>query len=164
MTKISYDTVKISDIEAIMKIEQTDFSAEEALSCEAVLEEIQLIPDSFLVARNEAGQVVGYISGPTSSERYLKDEMFEHNEASKPEDTYQIVTSLAIHPDYQGLGIATELLEQLAQKSAEAGRKAVSLTCHDYLIPYYEKHGFVNEGLSESKFAGEAWYNLVRKL
>ena len=31
----------------------------------------------------------------------------------------------------------------------------------DYLIPYYEKQGFTNEGLSESQYAGEVWYNLV---
>ncbi|GBG96520.1 GNAT family N-acetyltransferase [Lactococcus termiticola] len=164
MTKISYDTVKPSDIDAIMAIEEADFSPEESLSRTAILEEIQLIPDSFIVARNETSQVVGYISGPTSKERYLVDEMFEHNQASRKDDAYQIVTSLAIHPDYQGLGIATELMERLAETAKASGRQAISLTCHDYLIPYYEKHGFVNEGLSESKFAGEVWYNLVREL
>jgi len=28
-------------------------------------------------------------------------------------------------------------------------------------IRYYEKQGFVNEGLSQSTFAGETWYDMV---
>ena len=28
------------------------------------------------------------------------------------------------------------------------------------LIPYYEKQGFTNDGLSESQYAGEVCYNL----
>lgn len=43
----------------------------------------------------------------------------------------------------------------------EEGREGVSLTCHDYLIEYYERNGFVNEGRSDSNYAGEVWYDLV---
>ena len=40
-------------------------------------------------------------------------------------------------------------------------REGINLTCHDYLIEYYEKHGFINEGKSKSCFAGEEWYDMV---
>lgn len=71
------------------------------------------------------------------------------------------IISLTVDPDYQGLGIATNLLLLLEKEAKSKKRLGISLTCHDYLVPYYEKHGFTNEGLSESKFGGETWYNMV---
>ena len=49
----------------------------------------------------------------------------------------------------------------LKEVAVEQEREGINLTCHDYLIPYYEKHGFVNEGISQSNFAGETWYDMV---
>ncbi|WP_252899306.1 hypothetical protein [Lactococcus fujiensis] len=49
----------------------------------------------------------------------------------------------------------------MAEIDRENGREIISLTCLESLIPYYEKHGFVNEGRSESKLAGETWYNMI---
>lgn len=37
----------------------------------------------------------------------------------------------------------------------------ISLTSHDYLTAYYEKHAFVNEGLSKSTYAGASWFDMV---
>ncbi|MFQ9891236.1 MAG: GNAT family N-acetyltransferase, partial [Streptococcus sp.] len=37
----------------------------------------------------------------------------------------------------------------------------ISLTCHDYLIAYYEMNGFTDEGESESNHGGSTWYNMV---
>ena len=49
----------------------------------------------------------------------------------------------------------------MKELALEDERDGINLTCHDYLIAYYEKHGFVNEGLSQSTFAGETWYDMV---
>ena len=51
--------------------------------------------------------------------------------------------------------------ELVDNPALEEGREGVSLTCHDYLIGYYERNGFVNEGRSASNYAGEVWYDLV---
>ena len=40
-------------------------------------------------------------------------------------------------------------------------RHGINLTCHDYLIAYYEQHGFVNEGRSASTYANEVWFDMV---
>ena len=40
-------------------------------------------------------------------------------------------------------------------------RHGINLTCHDYLTAYYEKHDFVNEGLSQSTYAGATWFDMV---
>lgn len=54
----------------------------EALSVESMIERINLIPDSFIAARNSEGTVVGYVSGPVTEGRYLDDESFERTEAN----------------------------------------------------------------------------------
>ncbi len=42
-------------------------------------------------------------------------------------------------------------------------REGIILTCHDYLIPYYEMNGFSNQGLSESEHGGAVWYQMIWK-
>ncbi|QDK69994.1 GNAT family N-acetyltransferase [Lactococcus protaetiae] len=161
MTEITYNRVVPSDIDVVMHIEKLDFSENEALSVASMVERIELISDSFIAARNTDGRVVGYITGPVTESRYLSDECFEHSEPNPNSGGFQKVISLAIDPEYQGLGIATKLLILLEEEARTKHRAGISLTCHDYLIDYYEKHGFKNEGLSESKFGGDTWYNMV---
>ena len=71
------------------------------------------------------------------------------------------ITSLSIAQSAQGLGVGKALLETMKRVALEEGREGISLTCHDYLIEYYERNGFVNEGRSASNYAGEVWYDLV---
>lgn len=161
MEKLTFDNVKPTDIDDVMFIEQHDFSADEAASRESMIERIENTPDTFLVARNENGRVVGFIASAGSSERYLTDDFFEHTRKNLPTDKFLEITSLAIHPDYQGLGIGKKLLSNLTEVAKAQHRLGIGLTCHDYLVPYYEAHGFVDEGRSASQLAGEEWYNMV---
>ncbi len=45
------------------------------------------------------------------------------------------------------------MLEAMKEIALKDNRQGINLTCHDYLIPYSEKQGFTNEGLSESQYA-----------
>lgn len=164
MTKITYDKAKITDIDDVMHIEETSFPADEVLARASMLERIQVIPERFFVARNEEGRVVGILVGPTSDKCYLTDDMFEKTEASLPTDRFQIIVSLAVDSEYQGLGIATSLLDLMKEAAAEESRQGISLTCVENLIPYYERYGFVSKGISDSQLAGETWYNMVLPL
>ncbi|CAM3057752.1 GNAT family N-acetyltransferase [Lactococcus hircilactis] len=166
MTTIKYDFAKLSDLDEIMHVENSCFTPDEASSREAMLERISLISDTFIVARDmeKQGTVVGIIVGPTSSRPYITDDLFDHSTPNKPTDTVQTITSLAVLEEYRKHKIATHLLEKLAEVDRENGRKVISLTCLDSLIPYYEKHGFKNKGKSESKLAGETWYNMTYDL
>lgn len=161
MNEITYTQIMPNDIDDVIRIERATFSENEALSVESMIERINLIPDSFIAARNSEGTVVGYVSDPVTEGRYLDDESFERTEANLKTGGFQKIISLTVDPDYQGLGIATNLLLLLEKEAKSKKRLGISLTCHDYLVPYYEKHGFTDEGLSESKFGGETWYNMV---
>ncbi|RZI49222.1 GNAT family N-acetyltransferase [Lactococcus kimchii] len=161
MTEITYNQITLNDIDDVMEIERLTFSENEALTLESMIERINQIPDTFIVARNSEGRLVGYIVGPVTENRYLSDDCFEHTDPNPFSSGFQKVISLTVNPDYQKLGIATKLLLLLEKEARSKGRLGISLTCHDYLIPYYEKHGFTNEGLSESQLGGETWYNMV---
>ena len=78
------------------------------------------------------GKVAGFILG--SSMLFHWGRMFEIND-------------LAVHPDYQGQGIATKLLEACLEEMKKRGIKGVNLITQGdgFLSKFYEKHGFKKE-------------------
>ena len=78
------------------------------------------------------------------------------------------VHSLGIVPSLQGKGLGTKLmrayLERMAALSASPGAQKVdrvALICQDYLVDYYTKLGFTNNGPSEAQFGGGGWFDMV---
>ena len=59
------------------------------------------------------------------------------------------------------MGIGHRLLNKMKDIAIRDQRLGINLTSHDYLVSYYEKHGFINEGQSQSTYAGEVWYDMV---
>ena len=127
---------KEEDIDRIMQIENAGFTADEAASKSAMMDRILTISDSFIVAVNEKDYPIGY----------------------------QSILSLAVAPDYRNCQIGNKLLSALEEKCRLQNRKGITLTCLESLVPYYKKHGYQLEGLSESQHAGVAWYNMVLEL
>ena len=74
---------------------------------------------------------------------------------------YISLTSLSVSKSAQNMGIGHRLLNKMKDIAIRDRRLGINLTCHDYLVSYYEKHGFVNEGRSQSTYAGEVWYDMV---
>ena len=116
------------DWDDVVRIEQENFSPEEAATPEAIAERLETICDTFLIA-----EIDGVIA----------------------------VTSLSISKDFKGQGIGTALIAALKDLAIAQKRQGISLTCHDYLIAYYEMNGFTDEGESESNHGGSSWYNMV---
>jgi len=151
------------DLSQIMTIENAGFSPAEAATEASMAERIRLIADTFLVAR-EGAEVLGYVVGPAFDQRYLTDELFDKSTPNNPADAYQTVLSLAVSPAHQKEGLGSQLLTALAQVARHQHRQAITLTCLARLVPFYERNGYVNEGVSASAHAGETWYNLVLPL
>lgn len=155
---------QLQDLEKIMFIENISFSKEEAASQSSMQERIENISDTFLVAIDDKEEVLGYIVGPLSRDRYINDELFDEvipNDKSLP---VQTILSLATSPDSRGLGIATILLQELAKIAKINGQKLISLTCLEKLKPFYSSHGYKDEGISSSTHGGEVWYNMTLDL
>ena len=148
---------------AIMTIEQAGFTPDEAASEAAMAQRIAVIPDTFLVAHDH-GQVAGYIVGPAMTKRYISDDLFTALTTNSADAPYLAVFSLAVAPAQQGRGVGGALLDAFAKRARTQGRQAITLTCLERLVPFYEAHGYINEGMADSDHAGEVWLNMVREL
>lgn len=75
------------------------------------------------------------------------------------------IHSVATIPEYQGRGIGRAMvrayIEYLKESEMGSGVRSVVLIAHDYLIGFYEQGGFENRGVSECRFAGGDWMDLV---
>lgn len=156
--------VRETDLESIINIESAVFPPEEAATLEAMKERIKIIPDSFLVAETDNKEVIAYVVGPVINERYLYDDLFDSISKNPKSGGYQSVLSLSVHPKFQGLGMAKQLLIKLTEVSKERNRKAITLTCLENLIQFYELNGYTNDGISESKHGDKIWYNMTKEL
>ncbi|MBW1605870.1 GNAT family N-acetyltransferase [Lactobacillus sp. Sy-1] len=163
MNTVTFRDVKTNDLNALMEIERAGFSPAEASTVEAMQSRIANVPDTFIVAQR-ADQIVGFVVGAAYNQRYLNDSLYEKSIPNQPDDQYQTILSIAVAPSERGNGIASELLNQIQLVAERAGRKAITLTCLERLIPFYERNGYVNEGESSSSHANEVWYNMVKTI
>ncbi|GAT18199.1 GNAT family acetyltransferase [Secundilactobacillus silagincola] len=158
-----FQPAKPNQLDAIMTIENQGFTPDEAASRTSMAQRIEQISDTFIVA-SQGSQVLGYAVGPASNERYLTDDLYDHLTTNNSTDRYQTVLSLAVAKDARGKGLGSKLLTKLADVARIQNREAITLTCLAKLVPFYERNGYVNEGVSASTHAGETWYNMIKSL
>ncbi|SER66874.1 GNAT family N-acetyltransferase [Psychrobacillus sp. OK032] len=158
---ISLRNVQTTDLEQLLFIENEGFSIEEAATKRAFVERIQLIADTFIVAEKE-GVIMGYINGPIINQPYITDNLFKEIKENPKSGGYQSVLGLAVSKRARNQGIAKMLMEKMEELVEENEREGITLTCKQELVSFYEKLGFVNHGVSESKHGGVSWYNLVK--
>lgn len=154
---------RMEDLTELLVIEQLCFTEEEAATKEAFEKRIQIIADSFFVAEMD-GVLVGLINGPVIETAYITDDLFKEIKANPISGGHQSVLGLAVTPHFQTRGIAASLLDHLEKDSKEKNRETITLTCKEDLIRFYENHGYVNHGVSNSRHGGVTWYNMIKKL
>jgi len=155
-------TVQLTDLQQLILIENEAFTPEEAATREAFIERIRLIPDTFIVAE-QGDTVLGYVNGPIINKSYITDDLFIEIQPNPARGGYQSILGLAVSSQARSQGIAKLLLDKLDELTAANDRQGTTLTCKEELIPFYEKLGFTNEGVSESEHGGIRWYNLLKR-
>ena len=148
--KLNFSAARMSDLDAIMRIEHAGFTPQEAASRISMAARITNYPDTFIVAR-VANTIVGYVVG-----------LFTDSQPNQPAAPYLAILSLAVAPNMQHHGIGRQLLAKLTQVAQLQKRTALTLTCLSRLIPFYEHVGFHNDGLAASTHAGEVWFNMSK--
>ena len=154
-------TVKPEDLAGVTALEAECFPAAEAAGEESLRERIGAFPESFFVAEEENGRIIGMINGAVTDQKTIIDDMFEDAGLHRPDGDYQSIFGLDVAPDRRRQGIAAELMEHMIRSARDAGRKGVILTCKDRLIHYYEKFGYRNMGVSASVHGGAVWYDMI---
>lgn len=155
--------VSPADLDNVTAIEAKCFPAAEAAQRAAFQERIAAFPESFLVAE-ENGQMIGFINGCVTNSPVIYDEMFHSTTHHIPDGENQTVFGLDVIPEYRRRGIAAQMMRQLYAIAKSAGRKRVILTAKDNMVPYYERLGFRNDGLSGSTHGGAQWFDMTCEL
>ena len=153
--------VKIEDLDQVTEVEALCFPTAEAAVEASFRQRIETFPDSFFVAEDENGRIIGFINGCVTDERTIRDEMFEDSGLHRPEGLYQSVFGLDVIPEFRRQGVAADLMNRLMQEAKARGKKGMILTCKYRLIHYYEKFGYRNLGLSASVHGGAVWYDML---
>ena len=153
--------MKAEDLDQVTEVEALCFPAAEAATEESFRKRIETFPESFLVAENESGKIIGFINGCVTDERTIRDEMFEDSGLHRADGMYQSVFGLDVIPEYRRQGVAADLMNHLIQTAKARGKKGMILTCKDRLIHYYEKFGYRSLGISGSVHGGAVWYDML---
>ena len=150
----------MADLEAVANMELLCFPKEEAATIESFEKRIAVFGDSFWLLEDENGRLIGMINGMVTDEPILRDEMFEDASLHNPKGAWQMIFGVETIPEYRNQGYAAMIMERVIVDCKELGRKGLVLTCKDKLVHYYEKFGFVNEGISASVHGGAVWYDM----
>lgn len=142
-------------------IEKICFPPNEACSETSMKERIAVAADLFLMAvdRN-TGKPAGFLNGISTSEHSFRDEFFTDATLHDPAGKNVMLLGLDVLPEYRGQGLAREIVFQYLRREQGRGRKMVILTCLQSKVKMYEKMGFHNNGIADSSWGGEQWYEM----
>lgn len=153
----------IGDAKQISELEGLCFPESEAASGEDILRRLQIYPKHFwLMVRD--GNIITMINGMTVNCQNLLDEMYENADMHDESGTWQMIFSVATRPEYRSKGYASGLMKRVISDSTAAGKSGLVLTCKEPLVAFYEKFGFVNEGVSSSVHGNAVWYQMRKML
>ena len=150
----------INDLKELSRIEMECFPAAEAATEEIFCRRLEVYPDFFWILENEAGEIVSFVNGMAIDNEILTDEMFENPDLHNKNGDWQMIFGVNTLPEFRRKGYAEKVLRRVVEDTKKDGRKGIVLTCKDKLVSFYEKIGFVNEGLSESTHGNAIWYNM----
>ena len=147
----------LDDLEAVAAVEARCFPPEQAATREQFRDRLQAYPEGFWLLW-DGETLVGFLDGMVSNSPELTYEMFADASLHDPRGAWQMIFGLNTIPEYRNRGCAGQLIRQCIHDAEIEGRRGVVLTCLEEKIPYYEKFGFRNEGVSESVHGGAVWY------
>ena len=150
----------INDLKELSRIEMECFPAAEAATEEIFCRRLEVYPDFFWILENEAGEIVSFVNGMATDNEILTDEMFENPDLHNKNGDWQMIFGVNTLPEFRRKGYAERVLRRVVEDTKKDGRKGIVLTCKDKLVSFYEKIGFVNEGLSDSTHGNAIWYNM----
>jgi ribosomal protein S18 acetylase RimI-like enzyme len=158
---IEYRTIRQEEALQAAEVELVSFPPHEACKKEHMVERVRAVPDLFMAAvDSKAEKVVGILTGIATNEAVFRDKFFTDVTTHQPAGSNIMILSLAVLPEYRGLGVASSLMKQYVDREQKKGRKALILTCADEKVGMYERMGFQDLGMSGSSWGGEAWHEM----
>jgi predicted N-acetyltransferase YhbS len=159
MQEIIIRQALLSDLAAVTALEQQCFPASEAASRNTFSQRLHSFPECFWIAES-GGQITAMINGMTTDRRDLTDEMYEKKALYSADGAWLMLFGVATHPDYQKKGLASRLMNHVIEEMKRQEKSGLVLTCKEELLPFYQRFGFVSEGVSDSVHGGAVWYQM----
>jgi len=163
MSDINIRIVNEQDLDRCFEIESVSYSGDEAATKEKILKRIKNYPEGFIVLEN-GKEIIGFINSGATQKVELSDEEFKELIGHDPEGKHIVILSVVIHPDYQGKGMASKLMNSFIDKMTALGKTDIFLICQSELIDMYASYGFVNLGKSDSDHGGMSWNEMSLSL
>ena len=150
----------LSDCTSLAAVEAACFPQAEAAKYEDFRKRLEYYSDCFLLMF-DGDKLISFVDGFVTDIPDLTDEMYEKADMHDKNGAWQMIFGVNTIPEYRRQGCAERLLRQFIEKARSEKRRGVVLTCKEKLIHYYEKFGFVSEGISEYSTHGSAvWYQM----
>ena len=156
---ITIRNATIEDLDGIARIEEICFPSQEAASREILKGRLICYPEHFWLLF-EDDILISFIDGFVTNERDLKDDMYDSPKMHDEAGDWQMIFGINTLPEYRKRGHASYLIEHVINEAKAHEKKGVVLTCKEKLIPFYERQGFVNEGISSSVHGDSVWYQM----
>ena len=153
-------TATPADAAALAAVEAACFPPAEAATAAEIADRLAHYAGHFWLLEEDDGTVVSFVDGMVTDEPRLRDEMYENAALHNEDGAWQMIFGVNTLPAYRRRGCAGQVLERVIADARAQGRKGCVLTCKDKLVHYYEKFGFVNEGVSQSTHGGVVWYDM----
>ena len=163
--RYDFRNVRPEEADEVAKIEAICFPPNEACSYERMTERAIAAPELFLVAvERETGKIAGFLNGLSTEETAFRDEFFTDISLYKPDGKNVMLLGLDVLPEYRRQGLATEIMYQYLTREQKNNRKTIYLTCLDNKVEMYEHMGYKNDGIANSTWGGEEWYQMRYEL
>lgn len=163
--RFTFRNVLPQEADQVVTIEEICFPPHEACTREMMEERVRSVPDLFLVAvDNQTGKVAGFLNGIATNEEDFRDAFFEDASLHQPDGANVMLLGLDVLPEYRGIGLAREIMEQYIKREKANGRRALILTCLDEKIAMYEHMGYRDLGISASVWGQEQWEDMIYDL
>lgn len=163
MHNITIRHVLPKDLDECFFVETSGFPPDEAASRETIRLRIETFPEGFLVAEVN-GKIVGILNSAATNKDDISDEELKQLIGHDPAGRNMVVFALAVLPEFQKQGIASQLMSAFVEEALAGSKENVLLMCKQYLINYYERMGFNHIGLSRSAHGGAEWHEMRLEL
>ena len=147
----------IKDLDRIYELETACFSPAEAATYDALKQRLEVFPNHFWLLERD-GELVAMVNGMTTNNGNLEDLMYRDASLHNEDGKYQMMFGVETRPDQRRKGYASILMKEAIKDCRNDSRKGVILTCKEEHVPFYEKLGFINNGVADSNHANETWY------
>ena len=163
MSDIIIREAKEEDLDRCFEIETLSYEGDEAASKEKILKRIQAYGEGFVVLEVK-GVIAGFINCGACHEVELSDEEFKELIGHDSKGKHIVIMSVVVHPDFQGKGYASLLMQHFIAKMRELKKEQIHLICQTSLIDMYAKYGFEYICESDSDHGGLSWHEMILTL